>query len=459
MIKEFIIKDVRCFAGENRLKIRPLTFLVGENSTGKSTILGCFSALFDTLAGFRFNEDLIFDWAPYEMGIFSDMVRKTRKDNNQYKYFSLGFSFEKPDNERIDVFCKFEEKDSKPYASQFNFLFSNGGGIIIKSRKNNSEKNISFEGFTLKKKEDNIFVIVHNADYFERITMEFLSIKNIKQFAEIINKYICEFNQFANGSAVKEFDDFFTLKFSCLLDESIMNFWHNIKPNVISVSPVRSRPKRTYSDNLINFEMPEGGDPEGDDVPMYLMRLKRTSVQKLQRIQKSLSDFGKASGLFSDISVKAYGKGMNEPFQLQIKIRGTKNNLLDVGYGVSQILPILTRIFTMENATLLIQQPEVHLHPRAQAELASLFIDSIADRKQKFIIETHSDYMIKRARIEIRKGKISKDDVSLIYMEPKGGQVKVHNIGFDDNGNLLNVPPGYRHFFINESDTFLGFKD
>ena len=194
MIKEFIIKDVRCFAGENRLKIRPLTFLVGENSTGKSTILGCFSALFDTLAGFRFNEDLIFDWAPYEMGIFSDMVRKTRKDNNQYKYFSLGFSFEKPDNERIDVFCKFEEKDSKPYASQFNFLFSNGGGIIIKSRKNNSEKNISFEGFTLKKKEDNIFVIVHNADYFERITMEFLSIKNIKQFAEIINKYICEFN-------------------------------------------------------------------------------------------------------------------------------------------------------------------------------------------------------------------------------------------------------------------------
>ena len=50
MIKEFIIKDVRCFAGENRLKIRPLTFLVGENSTEKSTILGCFSALFDTLA-------------------------------------------------------------------------------------------------------------------------------------------------------------------------------------------------------------------------------------------------------------------------------------------------------------------------------------------------------------------------------------------------------------------------
>ena len=149
------------------------------------------------------------------------------------------------------------------------------------------------KGLHLRKKKIILFFIVHNADYFERITMEFLSIKNIKQFAEIINKYICEFNQFANGSAVRNLMIFLTLKFSCLLDESIMNFWHNIKPNVISVSPVRSRPKRTYSDNLINFEMPEGGDPEGDDVPMYLMRLKRTSVQKLQRIQKSLSDFGK----------------------------------------------------------------------------------------------------------------------------------------------------------------------
>ena len=153
MIKEFIIKDVRCFAGENRLKIRPLTFLVGENSTGKSTILGCFSALFDTLAGFRFNEDLIFDWAPYEMGIFSDMVRKTRKDNNQYKYFSLGFSFEKPDNERIDVFCKFEEKDSKPYASQFNFLFSNGGGIIINLEKITAKKTFPLKGLHLRKKK------------------------------------------------------------------------------------------------------------------------------------------------------------------------------------------------------------------------------------------------------------------------------------------------------------------
>ena len=114
---------------------------------------------------------------------------------------------------------------------------------------------------------------------------------------------------------------------------------------------------------------------------------------------------------------------MNEPFQLQIKIRGTKNNLLESVMAIVRYAN-LTRIFTMENATLLIQQPEVHLHPRAQAELASLFIDSIADRKQKFIIETHSDYMIKRARIEIRKGKISKDDVSLIYMEPKGGKLK-----------------------------------
>ena len=103
-----------------------------------------------------------------------------------------------------------------------------------------------------------------------------------------------------------------------------MNFWHNIKPNVISVSPVRSRPKRTYSDNLINFEMPEGGDPEGDDVPMLFDEIKNAQVFRNYSDTKITFRFGKASGLFSDISVKAYGKGMNEPFQLQSRYAAQK---------------------------------------------------------------------------------------------------------------------------------------
>jgi predicted ATPase len=92
--------------------------------------------------------------------------------------------------------------------------------------------------------------------------------------------------------------------------------------------------------------------------------------------------------------------------QLQVKIAGSGINLVDVGYGVSQVLPIIVdAIREPPRSTFLLQQPEVHLHPRAQAELGS-FLGALAKQQQKrFIIETHSDYMIDRIRMDIRDGK------------------------------------------------------
>ena len=67
--------------------------------------------------------------------------------------------------------------------------------------------------------------------------------------------------------------------------------------------------------------------------------------------------------------------------------------------------------------------------------------------------------MIDRVRIEIRKGNIDHEDVSLIYFEPRGNIVKVHNICFDKIGNMEDVPPHYREFFLKESDRLMGFED
>ena len=130
---------------------------------------------------------------------------------------------------------------------------------------------------------------------------------------------------------------------------------------------------------------------------------------------------------------------------------------MDVGYGVSQVLPILVRIFAEYGAKFLLQQPEIHLHPRAQAELASLLVDINRTYDNSFVIETHSDYMIDRVRIDILNGKIQPDDVSVIYLEPVGNKVRAHNISFDAQANMINVPDGYRDFFLNESNKLLGY--
>ena len=76
----------------------------------------------------------------------------------------------------------------------------------------------------------------------------------------------------------------------------------------------------------------------------------------------------------------------------------------------------------------------------------------------RFIVETHSDYMIDRIRIEIMNGNIKPNDVALNYLEAnRSGKVTVNNIRFDEDANLVNVPNGYRKFFLDESDNLLGW--
>ena len=96
-------------------------------------------------------------------------------------------------------------------------------------------------------------------------------------------------------------------------------------------------------------------------------------------------------------------------------------NLVDVGYGVSQSLPVLTELLS-DNApsTYLLQQPEVHLHPTAQAALGSLFCN-IAAKGVQMLVETHSDYLLDRIRMDVRDGKgeptLKPEDVSILYFE------------------------------------------
>ena len=131
-------------------------------------------------------------------------------------------------------------------------------------------------------------------------------------------------------------------------------------------------------------------------------------------------------------------------------------NVIDVGYGVSQVLPLVVDILSRADYhdRFLIQQPEVHLHPKAQAELGSFFAQQIR-RNMKFMIETHSDYLVDRIRIEIPKGTVSHEDVSLLYFERTKSGSKIHNIELDEAGNITNAPPGYRQFFLDEARELL----
>ncbi len=105
----------------------------------------------------------------------------------------------------------------------------------------------------------------------------------------------------------------------------------------------------------------------------------------------------------------------------------------------------------------LLQQPEVHLHPQAQAALGTLFCNVAAGGRQ-LVIETHSDYIIDRVRMDVRDGTtgLKPEDVSILYFEPGDPAVKIHSIRIDGAGNVLDAPQGYRQFFAEELRRSIG---
>lgn len=189
---------------------------------------------------------------------------------------------------------------------------------------------------------------------------------------------------------------------------------------------------------------------------MILARGDVAGDEQWRRLQKGIQEFGSQSGLFSDLDVKRLGKKETDPFQLQVTVQGPPVNLMDVGYGVSQALPMAVDCLTSEaGQMLLMQQPEVHLHPRAQAELGSFLAYLVKNRSNRFIVETHSDYLVNRVRLDIRDKKwLSPEDVCLLFCERARTGVQAAEIHIDDQGNLLDAPPGYHRFLLEEEKRF-----
>ena len=220
---------------------------------------------------------------------------------------------------------------------------------------------------------------------------------------------------------------------------------------------MRSRPRRTYDPSLL------AQDGEGDYIPSYLANLSRRNADEWQLLKAGLEDFGKTSELFDEISIRSFGKSDGDPFQIQVRKFGKRRkgpwrNLIDVGYGVSQALPVLTELLRPDGPTMfLLQQPEVHLHPQAQAALGTLFCQTAAAGRQ-LVIETHSDYIIDRVRMDVRDGttELKPEDVSILYFEPGDLSVKVHSVRLDKLGNVLDAPPSYGKFFMDEVNRSIG---
>ena len=94
----------------------------------------------------------------------------------------------------------------------------------------------------------------------------------------------------------------------------------------------------------------------------------------------------------------------------------------------------------------------MHLHPSAQAALGSFFCQ-VAGLERQLIVETHSDHLLDRVRMDVRDGttRLQPEDVSILFFERGDLDVHIHSLRFDTEGNVLDAPPSYRQFFMEET--------
>ena len=148
-------------------------------------------------------------------------------------------------------------------------------------------------------------------------------------------------------------------------------------------------------------------------------------------------------GLIDGFRVEEIAPGSNR-WQAKVRTRASAAEamLTDVGFGISQVLPVITLLhYVPKGATVLLEQPEIHLHPLAQAELADVIVHAATHRGVQVVLESHSEHLLLRLQRRIAEAeRITADDVALYFCDVHNGSSAIEALDLDEYGNIRNWP-------------------
>ena len=424
-IQEIYADNYRGFE-DTLIPLKDVNFFVGENSTGKTSIL----KLLDLLASSEFwfkgnfrNENVDFSY-------YGDLA-----ENLHVSRTKLGVMFEGKDKEHKTSYAKIILKsgaNNQTSISSFH-LISEGRSIRIQAGSTPRSLKYSIEPFEINTKELNFKTWCQDDE--KPVKLKDLKIKKGQFFMRDSPFFLTQhvLNKHSKDSGDKEL----TKRPPSILNTFGSYSW---------IAPIRMKPQQTYDGNVYEYSA------DGAHTPYTLRDIfDKKKTKNSSEIINSLEEFGKASGLFDSIKSKRYSKEGNAPFSIDVVMKEQTRHITEVGYGVSQVLPILISILGSNYSRRYeIQQPEVHLHPRAQASLGGLFYDIVSKNKAQLIIETHSDFLIDRFRQKMSQEKKNLK-AQVVYFEKVDGKNRAHLIPIEKNGTYSeSQPEAFRNFFLNE---------
>ena len=434
MITSLRIQNFKTWKDTGALRLAPITVFFGTNSSGKSS-LGQFLMMLKQTANSPDRNRVLHpgdEKTPVDLGTFEDLVYAHKSANG------LQFALEwEPANalEVKDVLSgakfrgtkiRFEAaidfangKGLRAVCRRFEYAFCGEGDADFSAgmEPKSGKYRLSTTGFEAIRKPGRAWPLPHPTRFFG--------------FPDELSAY------YQNANALND----------------LALEMQNLLQDISYLGPLREEPRRHYS---WAGETPENVGARGERWVAALLAAAERKISAGYKAKRAdfetvVANWLLRMGLIDSFEVAPLASGQRE-YRVRVKVTKSRPevSIPDVGFGVSQVLPVIVQSFyAPPHSTVIIEQPELHLHPAVQQNLADLFIGAVksrengAGRNVQFFIESHSEHFLRRLQRRIAEEKISQDDVAVYFCASGDTGSTIQALDVDMFGNIRNWPTDF----------------
>ena len=423
MFESLRVKNFRSVRDSSEIKLSDLNVFVGPNNSGKSSILYALMMIKMTIESKDEDMALITSTPELDLGSYLDLIR----DGNTERRLTLEFTLNDPSiRTPFTLLTEYGKEKYQNYASlKAEFCFDKDrnridvvsfigkdalGGNLISVRKTTDGKyKISGPSARLLK-----HMSIKLANFVPRVVPF-----GVKPKAELAIQVI----KLVNASVIG------------------VNELIEVLEKLRYVAPIRERiPRHGIVGTMVYSEL----SPSGQNLMRVLSSSDIISARGKAAIDELNYWLGSKFKLLKNIELVDIDRAGTVKTLIADDPRGSKKiNLASMGCGISQLVPVVVQtVLLPKSGCLLVEQPEIHLHPSAQADLADLFIGNIRGGRQ-FIVETHSEHFVLRLRRRIAEGKIKPEKIGIFFVEKKRGLTRIQKLNLKPNGHFEEWPTGF----------------
>jgi predicted ATPase len=402
--------------------LAPITLFVGPNNSGKSSIISLIRLLSQTADSNDPNVRLLLNGALGDFGTYKDLIH----ENETRRHLEITLTIDR--NEKLSMPPGADDKNIS-FNLQYKYRSSLKEIILKKLECTGNGKhhltaefNEESERFLVKK--------IGNLD----IAPSSPASKLFRGFD--VRNYL---PRFYPGAVASMNESVSKAIFEAIRTSSRNAYVANdLLQSMEYVGAMRIPPSRTY---LYTGERRQKVGANGEHAITMLAMDSMRKGSKSKGIRSGVVRWLNLAGIASDIKIVPLS---DRYFEVHVQHPITKEyeNFADVGYGNSQVIPILVAgLNTQSGYPFIAEEPEIHLHPKAQAELGDFFLE-LSNRGVQSIIETHSEHMILRLQTHIAAGRLKAEDLSIYYINPTPHGKEIIKLSLDERGVFQNDWPG-----------------